>query len=183
MPQYTEDDIAQAIKDVANGAALKSAAKEWGVPPNTLRDRIKGSEGHSIAAESQQRLSRVQEDHLANWILAQEALGVPLTHAQIKEFAQRLLVLKGDPRLLGKRWMQAFLRRNPILKTKRFRNIDSQRVNSATTPIIKAWFQLLLLPQIQAIKPEHRYNMDESGIMEGFGANGLVVGSAGKRSI
>jgi 4-hydroxybenzoate polyprenyltransferase len=183
MPQYTEDDIAQAIKDVANGAALKSAAKEWGVPPNTLRDRIKGSEGHSIAAESQQRLSRVQEDHLANWILAQEALGVPLTHAQIKEFAQRLLVLKGDPRPLGKRWMQAFLRRNPILKTKRFRNIDSQRVNGATTPIIKAWFQLLLLPQIQAIKPEHRYNMDESGIMEGFGANGLVVGSAGKRSI
>ncbi len=28
IPQYTEGDIAQAIKDVANGAALKSAAKE-----------------------------------------------------------------------------------------------------------------------------------------------------------
>ena len=52
MPQYTEDNIAQAIKDVVNGAALKSAAKEWGVPPNTLRDRIKGSEGYSITAES-----------------------------------------------------------------------------------------------------------------------------------
>ena len=79
--------------------------------------------------------------------------------------------------------MQAFLQRNPILKTKRFRNIDSQRVNSATTPIIKAWFQLLLLPQIQAIKPEHQYNIDESSIIEGFGANRLVVGSTGKRSI
>jgi len=86
MPWYTKDDIAQAIKDVANGKSL-SAAKEWGVPHSTLWDRIRGSEPHSLAAESQQRLSRVQEDHLANWVLTQEALGVPLTHAQIKEFA------------------------------------------------------------------------------------------------
>jgi Tc5 transposase DNA-binding domain len=154
-----------------------------GSPFSTLRDRLKDTENHSLAAESQQKLSKAQEDHLANWVLTQEALRVPLTHAQIKEFAQRLLVLKGDDKMLGKRWIQAFLRRNPILKTKRFRNIDSQRVNGATTPIIKSWFQLLLLPQIQAIKPEHRYNIDESGIIEGFGANGLVVGSSGKRTI
>ena len=87
MPWYTKDDIAQAIKDVANGKSLTSAAKEWGVPHSILWDRIRGSEPHSLAAESQQRLSRVQEDHLANWVLTQEALGVPLTHAQIKEFA------------------------------------------------------------------------------------------------
>jgi hypothetical protein len=183
MPQYTEDDLILATKDVENGKSIRSAAKEWGVPYPTLRGRIKGSETHSNAAESQQRLSRVQEDHLSNWVLTQEALGVPLTYSQIKEFAQRLLILKGDYKSLGKRWMQAFLRRNPILKTKRFRNIDSQRVNGATIPIIRSWFQLFSLPQIQAIKPENRWNMDESGIMEGFGANGLVVGSSERRSI
>ena len=74
--------------------------------------------------------------------------------------------------------MERFLRRHPILRTKRARNIDSTRVNGATTPIIKTWFQLLSPPTISAIKPENRYNMDESGIMEGLGANGLVVGSA-----
>jgi hypothetical protein len=114
MPQYTEDDLVQALIDVANGKSKQLAAKEWGVPHSTNRDRIKGSESHSSAGESQQRLSRAQEDHLANWVLTQEALGVPLTHAQIKEFAQRLLVLKGDHKSLGKRWIQAFLRRNPI---------------------------------------------------------------------
>jgi len=108
---------------------------------------------------------------------------VPLTHAQIKDFAQRLLVLKGDNKPLGKRWMQAFLRRNPSLRTKRARSIDSQRVNGATTSVIKPWFQLLSIPEIQAIKPENRWNMDESGIMEGLGVNGLVVGSASRRSI
>ena len=84
---------------------------------------------------------------------------------------------------LGKRWIEGFLRRNPILRTKRARNIDSIRVNSATTTIIKSWFQRLVIPVITTIKPENRYNMDESSIMEGFGANGLIVGSSERRSI
>ena len=79
--------------------------------------------------------------------------------------------------------MQAFLQYNPILKTKRFWNINSQHINSATTLIIKSWFQLLSIPQIQAIKPEHQYNINKSGIIEGFGANRLVVKSAEKHSI
>ena len=93
------------------------------------------------------------------------------------------MAIKGDHKPLGKRWIYAFLNRNPILKTKRSRNVDSQRVNRATIPIIKDWFQRLLPPQIQAIKPEHRFNMDESGIMEGLGVNGLVVGSSKRRGI
>jgi 4-hydroxybenzoate polyprenyltransferase len=115
--------------------------------------------------------------------LTQEALGVPLTHGQIRQFATRLLEIKGDHKKLGKRWIESFLRRNPILRTKKARNIDSTRVNNATTAIIKSWFSRLSVPAILAIKPENRWNMDESGIMEGFGTNGLVVGSSEKRSI
>jgi hypothetical protein len=115
--------------------------------------------------------------------LAQEALGVPLTYGQIQQFAGRLLAIKGDYKELGKRWMEGFLRRNPILRTKRARNIDSVRVNGAITAIIKSWFQRLAIPAIAAIKPENQYNIDESGIMEGYGANGLVVGSSKRRSI
>ena len=79
--------------------------------------------------------------------------------------------------------MAGFLRRNPILKTKKQLHIDSGRVNSATTEIIKKWWSKLALPAIKAIKPENRYNMDEAGIMEGMGDNGLVVGSVHKRFI
>jgi hypothetical protein len=53
MPQYTEDDMAQAIQDATIGKPLRLAAREWGVPYHTLRDRIKGSESYSITAESQ----------------------------------------------------------------------------------------------------------------------------------
>ena len=79
--------------------------------------------------------------------------------------------------------MTGFLKRNPVLKTKKQSRIDSVRVNGATTDILKAWFQKLEIPAIKAIKPENRWNIDKAGIMEGQGENGLVVGSAEKRFI
>jgi hypothetical protein len=79
--------------------------------------------------------------------------------------------------------MAGFLRRNPILRTKRQLHIDSTRVNGATTEIIKKWWPKLTILAIKAIKPDNRYNMDEAGIMEGMGDNGLVVGSVHKRFI
>lgn len=79
--------------------------------------------------------------------------------------------------------MAGFLRRNPILKTKKQFHIDSARVNGANTEVIKKWWPKLVTPAIKAIKAENRYNMDEAGIMEGIGDNGLVVGSAKKRFI
>ncbi|KIN07009.1 hypothetical protein OIDMADRAFT_46918 [Oidiodendron maius Zn] len=45
------------------------------------------------------------------------------------------------------------------------------------------WWPKLTIPAIKAIKPDNRYNMDEAGIIEGIGDNGLVVGSIHKRFI
>ena len=63
--------------------------------------------------------------------------------------------------------MAGFLRRNPILKTKKQFRIDSVRVNSATSDIIKAWFQKLEVLTIKAIKLENRWNINKVRIMEG----------------
>jgi 4-hydroxybenzoate polyprenyltransferase len=52
--------------------------------------------------------------------------------------------------------MVGFLRRNPVLKTKKQFRIDSVRINGATSDIIKAWFQKLEIPAIKAIKVENR---------------------------
>ena len=77
------------------------------------------------------------------------------------------MAVQHDAVPLGKRWIAGFLRRNPVLKAKKQFTIDSARVNSAPSNIIKAWFQKLEIPAIKAIKPENRWNMDEAGIMEG----------------
>ena len=79
--------------------------------------------------------------------------------------------------------MTGFLKRNPVLKTKKQFRIDSTRVNSATTDILKAQFQKLEIPAIKAIKPENYQNIDEARIIEGYGENRLVVRSTEKRFI
>jgi DDE superfamily endonuclease/helix-turn-helix, Psq domain/Tc5 transposase DNA-binding domain len=183
MGQYTEDSISQALQAIANGQSVQKAALQWGIPRTTIRNRIRGRESRKEAFSGLQRLSPVQEQRLTSWILTQGELGLPPTHAQIRQFVQRILAVKGDHQPLGKHWMQAFLKRNPTIQTQKAYSRESARVNGASTEVIRPWFNHLSLPEVQAIKPENRYNMDEAGIMEGLGENGLVIGSAGKRSI
>jgi Tc5 transposase DNA-binding domain/helix-turn-helix, Psq domain len=181
--KYTEDDIQYALNDIKNRVSVRQAGIKWGIPRSTLQDRTYGHLSHSEAAQPSQKLSQVQEERLTNWILVQESIGLSPTYAQIRAFASRILIARHNVIPLGKRWMANFLRRNPVLKTKKQHRIDSVRVNRATTEIIKPWFQKLEVPAIKVIKPENRWNMDEAGIMEGQGENGLVVGSAQKRFI
>jgi 4-hydroxybenzoate polyprenyltransferase len=182
-PLYTEDDVQYALRDIANGKSERKASLDWGVPRGTLQDRISGRLSRSEAHAYEQRLAPIQEQRLTDWVLVQESLGQSPTHTQLRALAERILVARHDAVPLGKRWMAGFLRRNPVLKTKKQFRIDSVRVNGATSDIIKGWFQKLEVPAIKAIKPENRWNMDEAGIMEGQGENGLVVGSAQKRFI
>jgi hypothetical protein len=45
------------------------------------------------------------------------------------------------------------------------------------------WFKILHQPEFMAIKLANKWNMDESGIMEGQGSNGLVLGSKETKAI
>jgi 4-hydroxybenzoate polyprenyltransferase len=180
---YPQSVLSQALLAVANGQSVKKASADWGIPRSTLRSRLKGSETHQISTQGLQRLTTDEENNLVGWVLTQEAIGNPPTHAQIRLFAQRIIQQHGDESPIGKRWFQGFLRRNPAIRTKRAKRMDSARINGATTEIIRQWFRLLAIPAIKAIKPENRWNMDEAGLMEGQGGNGMVVGSSAKRAL
>ena len=183
MTNYTEAEISQALESILNGQSIKTAAKEWGIPRSTLQRRIQGAQSRASIAASRQKLSPTQESHLVQWVQVQAALGLPPTHQQVREFAERILRLQGGPQTLGKNWFQAFMRRNPSIKVQRARPIDSQRANGASTDTIRAWFRYLSIPEIKAIQPANRYNMDETGILEGQGSNGLVLGSSRARNL
>ncbi len=89
---YLEKDILDAISKYEQGnQSLRRISREFGIPRSTLRDRISGRETRQEASQPRQILSRVQEDHLTQWVLTQVALGVPPTHAQLREFACRIL--------------------------------------------------------------------------------------------
>ena len=65
MPQYTEDDINQALEAITHGTSVKKAAFEWGIPQTTLNSRMKGHQARNMAFSDLQRLFKTQESHLA----------------------------------------------------------------------------------------------------------------------
>jgi len=181
--QYTEHDMRNACEEYARTGQLRATARNWAIPPSTLRIRLNGALPRSVAFQDYQRLSVVQETHLADWIRVQQTLGVPPTHAQIREMASRVCKERGDDRRLSIKWMEGFLKRHPFLRTQRARVVDANRINSATEAIIRPWFSLFQIPEVKAILPENRWNKDEAGIMEGLGENGLVVGTADHKAL
>ena len=50
-PSYIEDDIQRALVDVGNGRSVRKACLDWGVPRDTIQDRIKGSVSRKEASE------------------------------------------------------------------------------------------------------------------------------------
>lgn len=183
MPDYTESDLQNALQDIRKGVSQRKASLEWGVPRSTLQELLDGVESRRDSHQWQQRLSRSQEDDLVSWIRIQAEVGAAPTHQQIKAIAERILQNGGDNQPLGQCWMQNFLARNPSVRTIRGKRIDSQRVNGASIENIRRFFDYLNHPTIQQIRPEYRFNMDEAGIMEGEGKNGLVVGPSNRSQI
>ena len=90
-----------------------------------------------MAYQDQQKLSMVLEKSLADWVVFQANLGLPVTYTQIRELAQKICVDHSKPREFGKRWIAAFLQRYPVLKTQRPQRIDSTRVKLATEERIR----------------------------------------------
>ena len=181
MAKYTEKHLQNALFDITNGMLTAYAARKWGVPRTTLASRKNHHhEPRRLGAAHLQKVSPTQEAMLANWIRVQEALSFPPTHACVRYFASRLLGTNGDnndSEMLGNHWIQ-FFKRNPSVKTKHNEQIEVERAQEATSDTIAPWFQLFDNPVLQSIPPEYRYNMDKAGIMEGLGANGLVVGAS-----
>ena len=181
MPKYTESAIQHALEEVSAGLPLQRVAKRWGIPRGTLQKRWHGTRPRSIAFEAYQRLSQEQERALARWISAQNDLGCPPTHAQLRGLAQRVLHQANDHRPLGVNWVQGFLARNSDISSRRGTKLESSRFNGANTETIQGFFDLLEQPIVSAIRPENRYNMDETGLQEGLGYNGIVLGKKSRK--
>ncbi|KAK6224541.1 transposase [Colletotrichum tabaci] len=182
MKPYTELELQRALRDIDTHCSIRQAARNWGIPYHTLRHRFHGMQSKNTAYSHMQRLSQSQEQYLAEWVYIQDALGVAPTHQQLKGLAERMMGSINQP--LGKRWVNRFLRRNPSIGTRRSRAIDARRWKAHSSEVIEDFFHRLdSIPTIQGINPSNRWNMDETGIMEGKGANGLVLGSMASQHI
>ncbi|KAL1877594.1 hypothetical protein VTK73DRAFT_8503 [Phialemonium thermophilum] len=143
--KYTEEQIAEALSAIRSGTSLRSACKQWGIPQSTLHGRYHGSTTRRAAKSHVQRLSVEQETHLANWVVAQDALGLPVTHEEIRSMATRVLLARGDATPLGVKWVLHFLARNPGCRTKGSKSVETLPTspNGPFLPLHPARFALI----------------------------------------
>src|SRR5436190_1528222 len=69
---------------------------------------------------------------------------------------------------LGHCWVKRFIKRHPELKTKPGRCQEASRFNSFTPKAVH-WYFDIREGEYGWIKPENTVNVDEGGIMSGFG--------------
>ncbi|KAG7403151.1 hypothetical protein Forpe1208_v016581 [Fusarium oxysporum f. sp. rapae] len=161
--------MADAILDVTdNGFSPPQAAQRHGVPRSTLVDRLNGGRAVNEQIHPRRRLSKSQEDRLAFWILRQESLGYAPSHSQIRACVMRLLRRQGEQPDLGHNWVARFINRRADLKTKMGRRQEAKRFNSFTPKAVH-WYFDIREGHYGWIKPENTVNVDEGGIMIGFG--------------
>ncbi|KAJ3453209.1 hypothetical protein MRS44_018864 [Fusarium solani] len=183
MPRlsYTEEDVIQAVLDVTdNGLSQNQAAQKNGVPQTTLSDRLRGLPSKSEVTQPAQLLSKSEESRLVTWILRQEALGYAPSHSQVRATVAALLRQQGRERPIGVHWLARFIKRHPNIKTKVGKRQEAARFNSFT-PMAVNWYFDIRESEYGWIKPENTVNVDEGGIMAGFGLDSLVIGSSDPR--
>ena len=184
MPSYSEDDMRQAIEEVESGTfSVRTAAKRHGVPRTSLQNRLNGSMPANEAHHPERKLSQAQEEALAAWIRDLDGQGQAPSHAFAKRMAE---AIAGTP--LGSHWVPRFLKRNGDgpggIATRREYRVHHNRLEGAHLEVINTFFDALeAAVEAKGITPANTWNFDETGIAQGLGVNGLVIGALEKRRI
>ncbi|KAL8365123.1 hypothetical protein RB595_004102 [Gaeumannomyces hyphopodioides] len=176
MPSDYEFRMSEAIQLVQSGVSQAEAARRWNIPRSTLQRRLQGGRTMRKAKEPFQRLSVKQESFVADWICTEEIAGRAPTREMVREFAE--MMLSPGPKL-GKRWIDDFFARNPIITTKVGHALEASRAKETNKAEIDAFYSRLRdVVAARNIRTANICNMDETGIQEGESRAGKVVGSA-----
>ncbi|RKK59929.1 hypothetical protein BFJ69_g17256, partial [Fusarium oxysporum] len=162
---YTEDDVAEAILDITDrGLSQNEASQKRGVPRSTLSGRLSGQASRNERIQAHHRISKSQEETLLRWVLRQESLGYALSHSQLRACVEAILKQQGDNKPLE-------------LSTKLGKRQEAARFDGFTPKAVN-WYFDIRENEYGWIKPENTVNVDEGGIMVGFGLDSLVIGSS-----
>ena len=156
------------VKD--KGVAVKKAARMYGVPQQTLRDRVLGKVD-PVNSGNETLFSREEERKLVEHLKARANLGYGLTNVFTQRLAGEMafeLGKKAKNNPMSNKWLYAFLKRwKDDIASLKPRQLEIPRAKSSTPEIIETYFNnLKIVMEENALmnKPQHIYNLDETGI-------------------
>ena len=181
MPQTSKGSIELALDNVRKNptVSIRSVARAYDVPHNTLLRRLNGGKDRSHGHDAQMILTPNQEGLLVNWILEQERLGHVPTGLLVRELAAEIGRNSGTKPTISEKWITRFKERHPEIRTKIGRAINSIRIHQTQSEVLQPWFE-----RFQQLLTEYKvdvanlWNMDESGLGIGCTTNHRVIGSS-----
>ena len=168
--QWSNEAMLAAMDAVKNGATVKRAALEHGVPRTTLQDRHLGKVIHGTKPGPQSYLTTCEEAELGEFIQVVGEIGYGKTRKQIKNIAESVAREKGVLRCsrISDGWFRRFMERQPNLSLRKGDATASVRMDAMNdVEALDSYFKLLkdvveehgLMDQ-----PGQIYNVDESGM-------------------
>jgi hypothetical protein len=95
-------------------------------------------------------------------------LPLTLSPSQLRACVEAILKQQGDNKPLGKPWTTRFVKRHLQLSTKLGKLQEATRFDGFTPKAVN-WYFDIRESEYGWIKPENTVNVDEGGIMAGFG--------------
>ena len=188
--QYTDSQLRDAINAVKKGMVVYKASKTFGIPYQTLRDKIFGRTALKIQHCGYESVLCEQiENKLVEWLLTCTRMGFAMSVVQLLDTMQKYLNSNNIKTQFtnnrpAKGWFYAFLRRHKQLSQKRGEYLNRAR-GGVTEKAIRDWFAeipKLLGENAQYLNDSMRvFNMDEGGFQLSPKTN-LLIGERGKNT-
>lgn len=179
---YQNASMENALADVKNGTrTVSDAARHHQVPRSTLDHKVNNR--HAGAFGGQTKLSGEEETALVKYIDYMDKIGHPLGVAEVKMFAWSIAKRSTNPDCFGEngpshKWWRGFRRRHKNLTMRKPDKLDRRRKNTAKRSVVRKHFELLkeALKEADLLdKPEHIFNVDETGVEMNKGTRKVVV--------
>ena len=168
---YQTAALENALADVEKGTRTVSDASRYHkVPRSTLDHKVKGR--HAGKTGRPPKLSPEEETALVHYILYMDKIGHPLGVLEVKLFAWSIGKRSANPDVFGEKgpsqkWWRGFRQRHKNLTLRKPDKLDRRRNNTAKRSVVRKHFECLkeALKEADLLdKPEHIFNVDESGI-------------------
>ena len=126
----------QAVK--LDGASVRRAAIEYGVPKSTLGDRVSGRVTHGVLSGPPKYLSEEEEEELVMFILGCASVGYAKTRKEILGLVQTQV-----DRPITHGWWDSFCKRNPNLTFRTPAPLSLARATAVDEDALGRYFDLL----------------------------------------
>ena len=168
--QWSDVQMEAAIEAVQTGqSGINCAARDHGVPPTTLKDRISGRVQNNTKPGPAKYLSDKEESELSTFLKDCAAVGYGKTRREVMRIAELQAKRKGVLRKerISSGWWRQFSSRQGDLSLRRGDNTAHIRMDAINSETMDHYFDLLkstLTDHDLMNAPAQVYNVDESGM-------------------